>query len=158
MEDYLEFLEYKKQSAEQEKANIELQNIAADEQEPEEDLHPIEVFFRKMQATIDAVERGDLEVELIEEDTEERTDEIPVTYDFSDILDIMKVKNPTANVARTSWGKSVYVFLVQPSEKVELDDGDLYSPEPYFTLVSGDRLVSWQPDVDDLLATNWVVV
>ena len=78
------------------------------------------------------------------------------TYDFSDILDILKNDDDNIRVKRTTWGNAS-VYLVTPTDEVTLDDGKEYIPQPYFTLVSGSQLISWQPDTEDILADNWVI-
>ena len=77
------------------------------------------------------------------------------TYDFSDILDIMKNDN-NIRVRRTTWGTAASVYLVTQTDPVIIDNAKYY-PQPYFTMISGDNLLPWQPDTEDILANNWVV-
>jgi len=78
------------------------------------------------------------------------------TYDFSDILDIVKNDDNNIRIRRTTWGAAASVYLVTQTEAVIIDNAEYY-PQPYFTMVSGDNLLPWQPDTEDILADNWVV-
>jgi len=78
-------------------------------------------------------------------------------YNFSEILDILKSTDADIRVKRTTWGNAS-VYLVTPGGgAIILEHGNEYYPQPYFTMVSGDTLVAWQPDTEDILADNWII-
>jgi hypothetical protein len=80
---------------------------------------------------------------------------------FSDALSYLKKGH---RLARAGWnGRDLSVYLINETTSIEFEDQyDGFNLDatlqPYFVIISGNRIHTWVPSVSDILAIDWKVI